>query len=457
MRQGDTIAAIITPPGTGAVGVVRISGPDAVAVASGLFRSNTGRPLDSLSGYSGTLGRVFDADGDIDEAIVFVYRAPKSYTGENIVEISCHGGTWAVQTTLRLCIENGARPAGPGEFTKRAFLNGKLALSQAEAVMDLIHAQGEAAMRAALAVRDGALSTAVGEMVEKLTRVSAHLAAWSDYPEEEIEPVDPAALLCELCGLSGQVEKYRKSYGRGRLLREGISTAIVGRPNAGKSTLMNLLSGAQRSIVADLPGTTRDVVEDAVQVGGYILRLYDTAGIRDTSDPVEQAGVERAVRQLQTADLILAVFDASLPFSEQDAQLLTRLEGTNCIAVINKTDLPQRLETQWITAQIPRTVYIAAKTGEGRELLEKQILDSLQLLPAGGGSAQFAVNERQRACLDQAATSLHEAEDALRSQVTLDAVGVCIDCALEALLSLTGRRVTDQVVDEVFSRFCVGK
>lgn len=454
--ENTTIAAIATPMGSGGIGVVRMSGPDAFAIVGRIFRGNGGKAPCEMAGYSGRLGRVFDGNGDIDDAICFVYRGPRSYTGEDVVELSSHGGVWAVQAVLRLCLDNGAVAAAPGEFTKRAFLNGKLNLSQAEAVMDLIGAQGQSAMRAALAARDGALSTKIAKIVENLLAQSAHLAAWADYPEEEIETVDSGELLTALQGANTQIDVLLATYDQGKILREGVATAIIGKPNVGKSTLMNLLAGQQRSIVTDIPGTTRDIVEDSVRLGDCVLRLADTAGIRATDDPVESVGVARAKAQMETAQLILAVFDSSDLLDEQDLQLLELLADRTCIAVINKTDLTQWLDIDAIRRKIPRLVRLSAQSGEGRDELELLVLEVLGLNELDP-SAAIVANERQRHCLLEARQSLGEAVAALEAMMTMDAVNVCIDYALDALLSLTGQRASDKVVDEVFARFCVGK
>jgi len=453
----ETIAAISTPAGIGAVGMVRLSGADAIAVAARVFRPHdTKIKLESMRGYRGVLGKVCDDNGPVDEVVAFVYRGPRSYTGEDVVELCCHGGSYAVRQVLRLCLDAGARPALAGEFTKRAFLNGKMDLTGAEAVMDLVSAQGRGAMRAAFAARDGALAGGIAALVEDLTGHCAHIAAWTDYPEEDLIPVDEAALARTLVDILGRMRVLLAGYDKGRLLREGINAAIAGRPNVGKSTLMNLLTGHERSIVTPEPGTTRDVVQEKVTLADLTLNLSDTAGIREALDAAEQEGVSRSLRALSGADLILAVFDGSQPLQENDRDLLPRLTGKNVIAVINKADLPQTIEENELKKSIPTIVEISAKTGKGREVLEKEILAVLELENIDPAGAIIA-NERQRQCLDSAAGNVEEAVAALNDGVTLDAVCVCLDCALDDLLALTGQRAGEAVVDEVFTRFCVGK
>lgn len=452
----STIAAISTPLGTGGVGMIRISGPDAIRTAEAVFSPAGGQPLSASHGYTAHYGRLHDREGEFDEAVATVFRAPRSYTGEDVVELSCHGGLYLVQRTLRAVLDHGASLAGPGEFTKRAYLNGKLSLAQAESVMDLIGAAGRQSAQAALAGRDGALSHKIDGIAAELVDQAAHLAAWNDYPDEDMESVTPEPLAAALRSSLRECQALLDGYGTGRILREGVDTAIIGRPNVGKSTLMNLLAGTQKSIVTAIPGTTRDVVEETVLAGEIVLRLADTAGIRDTDDPVEQAGVQLARRRLESAQLVLVVLDRSEPLSEGDQALLASLAGRPAIAVLNKSDLPPQLEEKALAGLVSLTVEISARTGEGAENLIQAIAELLHLSDVDP-SAPLLANERQRICLQKAATALEEAVQALEEGVTLDAVSVCLDEAIGPLLELTGRRVSDAVVDAVFAQFCVGK
>ncbi|MDD3193693.1 MAG: tRNA uridine-5-carboxymethylaminomethyl(34) synthesis GTPase MnmE [Oscillospiraceae bacterium] len=454
--QPSTIAAISTPLGAGGIGVIRISGPNAVAVAEAVFSPAKNQPLSSSRGYAAHYGRLHDTDGDFDEAVATVFRAPHSYTGEDVVELSCHGGLYLVQRALRAALDQGAQPAAPGEFTKRAYLNGKFSLSQAESVMDLIGASGRQAARAALAGRDGVLSQKIDGIAGALVDLAAHLAAWNDYPDEDMEAVEPVALAAALGQSLAGCQTLLDSYDAGRILREGVETAIIGRPNVGKSTLMNLLAGAQKSIVTAIPGTTRDVVEETVLAGEIVLRLADTAGIRDTDDLVEQAGVTLARKRLESAQLVLAVLDRSEPLSDGDLALLSSLAGRPAIAVLNKSDLPPRLDETQLEGLVSRTVEISARTGEGAEALIQTIAHLLRLSNIDPATPLLA-NERQRRCLQNAAAALEEAIRAVESGVTLDAVTVCLDEAIGPLLELTGQKASDAVVDAVFAQFCVGK
>lgn len=454
--QPSTIAAIATPLGVGGIGVIRISGPDAVQTAEAIFSPAGGKALSSSHGYTAHYGRLHDQDGDFDEVVATVFRAPRSYTGEDVVELSCHGGMYLVQRALRAALDHGAALAQPGEFTKRAYLNGKVSLAQAESVMDLIGASGRQAARAALAGRDGVLSRKIDGIAETLIDLAAHLAAWNDYPDEDMESVEPASLAAALRRSLSECRALLGSYDAGRILREGVDTAIIGRPNVGKSTLMNLLAGTQKSIVTAIPGTTRDVVEETVRAGEIVLRLADTAGIRDTDDPVEQAGVALARRRLESAQLVLAVLDRSEPLGEGDLSLLSELDGRPAIAVLNKSDLPAQLDENRLRGLVSRTVEISARTGEGAESLVRAIADLLHLSDVDP-AAPLLANERQRGCLQKAAEALEEALRAVESGVTLDAVTVCLDEAIGPLLELTGRKASDAVVDAVFAQFCVGK
>ncbi len=452
-----TIAAISTPPGMGAVGMVRISGPEAPAVGRRVFRPmDSSRTLDKLSGYTGCLGRVFDSKGDIDEAVAFVYLAPKSYTGEDVIELCCHGGGFLLSRVLQACLAAGAVPAAPGEFTKRAFLNGKLTLDRAESVMGLVSAHCEGAARAALAARDGALTTEIGGCADQLINLAAHLAAWVDYPEEDIPQVEEAALGRTLAEVAARLQALADGFGRGRILREGVDTVLAGRPNVGKSTLMNTLSGCPRSIVTEIPGTTRDVVEDTVRLGSLVLRLSDTAGLRQTNDPIEQAGVALTNSRLESCDLVLALFDGGKPLEQEDLELLERMKGRLCIGVVNKADLPPLLDTAPLSKALPSVVELSAKTGEGVSRLEEEItrlLGLARLDPA----APLLHTHRQLDCVNRALGELGEAAAALAQGQTLDALSVCVDSAIDALLELTGQRASAAVVDRVFHNFCVGK
>lgn len=452
-----TIAAISTAAAPGGIGIIRISGPEARTVGDRVFRAASGERLMQAAGYTCRFGHIMDESGArLDECIATVFASPKSFTGEDVVELSCHGGLFILKTALQAVLAAGASPAAPGEFTRRAFLNGKMDLAQAEAVMELISAQGREAMKAAQAGHGGALSRRIAAIRTDLTDVGAHLAAWADYPDDDIPQVDEKMLKERLDAGREALEALVGSFDGGRVLREGVVTVIAGKPNAGKSTLMNLLAGCERSIVTDLAGTTRDVVEETVLLGEIPLRLADTAGIRETEDRVERIGVQIALDRVKTAQFVLAVFDASEALNDDDRAMMEAIGGTPCVAVVNKSDLPAAIDMAEIEARFPAVVTVSALSGDGLSALAQaaaEVLQTAALNPNDG----ILYTERQRADAKAALACVEEAENALRLGMTWDAVTVSLEGAVAALNELTGERVSDAVVDRVFEKFCVGK
>ena len=449
-----TIAAIATPLGESSIGVIRISGEMAAETADKVFFAFSGAKLSNLGGYRAAYGEIKDGEKVLDDAVALVFRAPKSYTGEDVVEISVHGGRILLREVLRLILKNGAFPAEPGEFTKRAFLNGKTDLTRAESVMGLISAKSESELRISRAAHTGKVSRKIEKIESDLTAADASIAAFSDYPDEDIEGLDRDNFIKMLENARKELEEMLSTYDAGRVLREGIETAIVGKPNVGKSTLMNMLSGSERSIVTDIAGTTRDVIEETVTAGDIVLRLADTAGIRNTDDAVESIGVDRAKARIDSAGLILAVFDCTRPLDGDDLSLLESVRGRNVIIIINKTDMESKIDKSVFEGF--RTVETSAKSCDGYERLCAEIADIAGTANLDQDSAVL-LNERQRACAERALDGVNEALSALLEGNTMDAVGVCVDDSLAALFELTGRRVTNEVTDEIFRRFCVGK
>ena len=452
----STIAAISTGRAPGGIGVVRISGEDAIKIGDKIFSSFNDKKLCEIDGYSALYGKAHDKDSDIDTVVALLFRAPKSYTGEDVVEISCHGGLFVTDKVLKAAFEAGAIPAEAGEFTKRAFLNGKMDLTSAESVMNVISAQGEQAEKIALGVLEGRLFKEIKSITDKLVYDLALLSAWVDYPYEEIEDLSANNLTEHIEHSIKSLEKLIKDFGTGQIIMEGVDTAIVGCPNVGKSTLMNLLSGTEKSIVTEIAGTTRDIVEDTVNVGGITLRLADTAGVRETDDLVESIGVDRAVKRLEKAELVLAVFDASRELNDSDRRLIDLCKGKKAIGIVNKTDLDENYLNGEIENNFSQTVFISAKKGIGKDDLASAVEEIL-------GTADFdtsavaVVNERQCECCKKALEALYDAENALNLGLTMDAVTVCLDSVIENLMVLTGEKATELVVNEIFAQFCVGK
>lgn len=449
-----TIAAIATATGDSALGVIRISGEDAFLVADKVFFAFSGEKLSSLKGYRAAYGEVKDGDTVLDDAVALVFRAPHSYTGEDTVEITLHGGRLMLKTVLRLILKNGADLAAAGEFTKRAFLNGKTDLTKAESIMGLISANSEAELRLSRGVHNGKISAKIARIVDELVSADASIAAFSDYPEEDIEGLNEENFTKMLSIAKQDLTEMLSTYDAGRVLREGIDTAIVGKPNVGKSTLMNMLSGSDRSIVTAVAGTTRDVIEETVTVGEVVLRLADTAGIHNTDDTVESIGVERAKQRISTAQLVLAVFDCTSGIEADDIALLEMLRRENTIIILNKTDIAN--EISHAAFEGFKVVSTSAKEGNGYDKLVGAIAEISGVANLNAESVVL-INERQRACAEKALDGVSEALAALETGCTMDAVGVCVDDALAALFELTGKRVTNEVTDEIFKKFCVGK
>ena len=452
--DNTTIAAISTALGAAGISVIRISGENSVLIGDKVFRAN--KKLRDMPGYTCVFGAVYEKQEKIYECVATVFLAPHSYTGENVVELSCHGGYSVTQRTLKAIFDAGAEPAQAGEFTKRAFLNGKMDLVEAEAVMDLINAKTRTSARAALSVKEGALSQKINGVKALLLHKAAHLNAWADYPEEDIPEISTDELREALQTAIRSLSQILRSYDNGRILKEGINTVIIGKPNVGKSTLMNLLSGYDKSIVTSIAGTTRDVVEETVSLGEITLNLCDTAGIRQSDDEIEKIGVDKAKTKIESAALALCVFDSSQELTSEDLEVLDAVGDLPAIAIINKTDLPQTLDIEVIREKIQDIVYMSAKEQKGLEALQNAV-KKLCLLEDFNNTTAILYNERQRALTEKAKTALEEALDALNANVTYDAITVSIEDAAGYLAQLTGESVTEEVIDRVFHSFCVGK
>ncbi len=461
--MSTTIAAISTPRAVGGISVIRISGEDALAVADRVFKPlSSGTIPSQMKGYTCAYGVFVAEDGEkIDDGILTVFRCPHSYTGEDVVEISCHGGIFVTDMLLHRVFECGVSPASSGEFTKRAFLNGKMSLTQAEAVMDIISAQGKAFTRSSEEIKSGRLYKQIDEYSSKLLTILGAVSAWIDYPEEDIDEITPESMREDLVNISNGLNAIVNTYDSGKILRDGVKSIIIGKPNAGKSTLMNLLCGCERSIVTAKAGTTRDVIEESVRLGDILLCLSDTAGIRSTSDEIEEAGINIALKQMERAELIIAVFDSSCMLDSDDIAIIERCSKlaenrVKTIACINKNDLETVCDIDKIKSSFENVVEISAINSDSITEIQK-VLYKLFITDSINENQIIISNERQKQCLDRAKLRVDEAINALDMGITLDAVNIVLDEAQGALLELNGQRVTDEVVNEVFSHFCVGK
>lgn len=452
----STIAAISTAQGQGGIGVIRVSGEQAFTIVDKIFKSVSGKKIIDIKGYTALFGHIYNNEEVLDEAVVLKYVAPKSFTGENVVEISCHGGMYITKEVLNAVIMAGASLAEPGEFTKRAYLNGKMDLTEAESVMDIISAKSKSAARAALFVKDGALFKKSQQVKQLLLDKAAHLSAWADYPEEDIPEVSEDSIMEAIEESISILEKLLSTYDMGQVVKEGIDTVIAGRPNAGKSTLMNLLVGREKSIVTNIAGTTRDVVEDTVLVGNVMLKLSDTAGIRDTDNEIEKIGVQKTFDKINGAGLVIALFDNNEVLNSEDIDLINKIKDMPCIAVINKIDLEDKVDKKYITDNIENVVYISAKQQDNIDEL-KNMIEKIAGTEGFDPSAGIIANERQKNAIRNAVNSLYEAKESLAMGMTMDAITVSLQETIDYLLELTGEKAGEEIVDSVFHNFCVGK
>ena len=459
--MAEKIAAVATGHARTGIGILRLSGDGCIEAAGQVFHLQSGKPLSSLPDRKLALGTLFDVQGrPIDHCMAFISRAPHSYTGEDTAEIQCHGSPAALAAGLEALFAAGFRQARPGEFTRRAFLNGRMDLTQAEAVIDLIDAETADAAANAAGQIAGAMRKRIDPVYDSWVDICAHFHAVLDYPDEDIEDIRPEQVAEALSSAEAQLTALLATCQRGKVLKSGVRTAIVGRPNAGKSSLLNALAGYERAIVTDIPGTTRDTVEESVLCGGVLLRLIDTAGIRDTADIVEQKGVERSRKALGSADLVLAVVDGSLPLTAEDLEVLRlAAESPRWIAVFSKCDLwdTRARSVGIVGSPAPAaSVTLSSVTGEGLDELEAAVA---ALFPAGDPkeAGSLLTDQRQEEAVRRARDAVRRAQDALNSGLTPDAVLTDAEEALDALGELTGRTAKEEIVSRIFSRFCVGK
>ena len=455
--MNDTIAAIATAQVPSAIGILRLSGPDTCAILDGVFCPKNGKPMSAQDGRNMVYGTLLDSAGRvIDNALCVLFRAPNSYTGEDCAEIHCHGSPIVLNEGLTSLFAKGARQAKGGEFTRRAFLNGRMDLIQAEAVVDLIDAETAEAARNAVGQLSGTLSRTVEEIYEALMAVVSRFYAVVDYPDEDIEDLQRAELLDTLRRSENKLQELLATFSRGKLLKSGVPTVILGKPNAGKSSLLNALLGYERAIVTDVAGTTRDTVEEKVRLDHVLLRLIDTAGIRETADSVEKIGVERSRIAAGKASLALLVLDGSAPLDAEDEAAIAVAEGVaNLVVIVNKADLPRRIDVGALADRFDNVISLSAKTGEGITTLTDHITS---LYPAGSAAqGELLTNARQADAVSRAWNAVREARSALRIGMTPDVVLSDAENALSALGELNGKSLREDLVSTIFSRFCVGK
>lgn len=456
--QNRTIAAISTPYGRGAISLIRITGEDALRIADSVFKPKNGKSICCCNHAEAIYGCIL-ADGEItDDGIATVFKAPRSYTGEDTVELACHGGILVTQTVLKALLDAGAYPAAAGEFTKRAYANGKLRLSEAEAIMDIIDARTPSALKLANTSGRGALSEEAEKIYTKIKALLASIYAYIDYPDEDLTDVTVNEMKDVLISLHNTALKLERSYKTGKAVREGVKVAICGKPNVGKSSVLNMFTGESTAIVTDIEGTTRDVIKTQAVCGDIMLDLSDTAGIRQTDDTVESIGVERAVEEIKKAELILAVFDLSRPYDSLDGDILKTLENETAvkIALFNKTDKEALLDTENIKRKFEHSVFISADTGHGKEELEA-LINRLFTDGKIDYGTPYISNARQYSEICKCREGIDGALSALENGMTQDIAAFDLEDALSAISRLDGREMTDDVVNEIFSKFCVGK
>ena len=457
LTKGGTIAAIATAivPQQGSVGIVRVSGSAALKIAETLFRAPGRQIWESHRILYGHIRRPKTQEL-VDEALLLIMKAPRSFTREDVVEFHCHGGIMAVQEVLQLCLEHGARLAQPGEFSLRAFLNGRLDLTQAESISDLVGAKSPAAAQSALAGLQGKLAQPIRKLRATCLDVLAEIEARIDF-EEDLPPLDEAKTCLEINYILAELSTILATADRGELLRSGLKVAIVGRPNVGKSSLLNAWSRSDRAIVTDLPGTTRDVVESQLVVGGIPVQVLDTAGIRETEDKVEKIGVERSRAAAKQADLVLLTIDAESGWTEEDSEIYEQVKHRQLIIIINKIDLVKTLPELPFPSEIHPIVAAAAALDRGIADLETAILDAVSGGNLQAANSDLAINQRQAAALTRAKISLEQCTDTISNKLPLDFWTIDLRGAIQALGEVTGEEVTESVLDRIFSRFCIGK
>ncbi len=459
--KNNTVAAISTPYGRGGISVIRISGNNAISIAEKVFFPASGKPISEIRSNYTVYGKIFAGKEKIDDGMVTVFRSPRSYTGEDTVEISCHGGILLTEKILSAVFSAGADPAGPGEFTQRAFLNGKLDLSEAEAVIGLIDAESDEKIRLCASHTSGVLKRRTDEIYNEITRLLSSVYVSLDYPEEDLEEVKDEEFISSLENIYGKLCKTADTYREGKAVSEGIKTVLLGKPNTGKSSILNALLGENRAIVTAVPGTTRDIIEEKVNIGKVILKLSDTAGLRKSADEVEQIGIGKALEKANEADLIIAVFDLSQPADDEDFAMIKEIEhfvseGKPVIVTLNKCENEIRFDERILTFAVP-SVRISAKNGEGLDTLKKTIEELFIKGEVDYNTTAVIANARQFSAVSGAKEAVSRAIEAFKEGIYADTCGIDLEKALEMLGQVDGRSVAGDITDAIFHNFCVGK
>lgn len=456
----DTIAAISTPLGEGGIGIVRLSGPSAADIAGKIFRAKRGEWSDAPGG-SLIYGHIYDLDGTlVDEVLLGYMKAPHTYTRENVVEINCHGGALPLKKILELTLAAGARLAGPGEFSMRAFLNGRMDLAQAESVIDVIRAKTEGGLKLAATQLKGELSKKIFILQDNLLGLLAQVEANIDFPDEDLEERTMTEISRNSEGILGELKELIRGADAGKIYREGISTIIIGRPNVGKSSLLNAMLRENRAIVTDIPGTTRDIIEEIINIGGIPLKIIDTAGLREAENIIEKIGIEKTKETIEKADLVLLVLDASGELTGEDLAVIKSVEGKKTIFLINKADIEEKIIdiNKVATHAAGRPVlWVSAKEGTGLDQLEKIIFENVMEGRITSSDTVLVTNARHRQALEKASAHLEEAQSGIKSGVPVDVIAIDIRAAWEALGEITGSTVTEDLLDRIFADFCIGK
>ena len=453
----STIAAISTAPGIGGIGIIRMSGENCFEVLEKIFKQKNPQSIDEIKGYTIKFGHIVNGNEIVDEVLVSYFKAPKSYTAENMCEINSHGGIVVMNKILDLCIRNGAEIAEPGEFTKRAFLNGRMDLSQAEAVIDVINAKTDKEAKISLEQLEGSLSEKITKIRKIVISVMADIEATIDYPEYDLEEVTNAKILKVLDEVDILLDQLEKSFYNGKILREGISTAIIGRPNAGKSSLLNLILNEERAIVTDIEGTTRDTIEEYISVEGVPLKIIDTAGIRNANDEVERIGVKKAIEIAKKSDIVIAIFDVNKELNDEDKEILDLLENKNAIILLNKIDLERKVNINELEKYKKPIVEISTKTKDGVEALYKEISNLFKLNEIANDGETIVTNVRHKNIILNSRENLEKARMTIINNMPIDMISTHLKEILEELGKITGETVTEDVIAEIFSKFCLGK